>query len=95
MNGPELIPVVIVAVFAGSTVLVLARAVARRIEGRAHSSAPTFAPEVSERMERMERAVESIAIEVERVSESQRFLTKLLAEREPVALPASGRGDQK
>ena len=95
MNGPELIPVVVVAVFAGSTVLVLARAVARRIEGRARSSAPTFAPEVSERMERMERAVESIAIEVERVSESQRFLTKLLAEREPAALPTSGRGDQR
>ena len=95
MNGPELIPAVIVTAFAGSAVLVLARAVARRIEGRAHSSASTFAPEVSERMERMERAVESIAIEVERVSESQRFLTKLLADRVPTALPASGRGDQK
>lgn len=95
MSGPELIPVVIVAVFAGSTVLVLARAVARRIEGRAHSSTPTFAPEVSERMERMECAVESIAIEVERVSESQRFLTKLLADRERTALPASGRGNQQ
>jgi len=46
-------------------------------------------------MERMERAVESIAIEVERVSESQRFLTKLLADRERTALPASGRGDQQ
>ena len=95
MNGPELIPVVIVAVFAGSTVLVLARAIARRIEGRGHTASPTFAPEVSDRMERMERAVESIAIEVERVSESQRFLTKLLADRERTSLPASARGEQK
>jgi 3-hydroxymyristoyl/3-hydroxydecanoyl-(acyl carrier protein) dehydratase len=33
------------------------------------------------RFERLEQAVESIAIEVERVSEGQRFVTKLLSER--------------
>lgn len=44
---------------------------------------------------RMEASVESIAIEVERNSESQRFLTKLLADRERTALPASAQGDQK
>ena len=44
---------------------------------------------------RMEASVESIAIEVERISESQRFLTKLLADRERTALPASAQGDQK
>jgi hypothetical protein len=39
------------------------------------------------RFTRLEQAVESIAIEVERISESQRFATKLLAERqvEPAA----------
>ena len=44
---------------------------------------------------RMEAAVESIAIEIERISESLRFLTKLLADHEPTALPASGWGDQQ
>ena len=34
-----------------------------------------------DRFERLEQAVDSIAIEVERISESQRFATKLLAER--------------
>ena len=34
-----------------------------------------------DRLERLEQAVESIAIEVERISESQRFLTKLQTER--------------
>lgn len=34
----------------------------------------------SERLERIEQAVDAIAIEVERISESQRFQTKLLAE---------------
>lgn len=35
----------------------------------------------NERMTRLEQAVESIALEVERISEGQRFTTKLLAER--------------
>jgi len=34
-----------------------------------------------ERMTRLEQAVESIALEVERISEGQRFTTKLLTER--------------
>lgn len=33
------------------------------------------------RMERIEQAVDSIALEVERISEGQRFTTKLLSER--------------
>ena len=32
-------------------------------------------------MARLEQAVESIALEVERISEGQRFTTKLLSER--------------
>jgi hypothetical protein len=35
----------------------------------------------NERMTRLEQAVESIAVEVERISEGQRFTTKLLADR--------------
>ena len=34
-----------------------------------------------DRMARLEHAVEAIALEVERISEGQRFTTKLLAER--------------
>jgi hypothetical protein len=47
-----------------------------------------------ERLARVEQAVEAIAIEIERVSEGQRFVTKLLNEKAnplkseaPVALP--------
>lgn len=39
----------------------------------------------AKRMERMEHAVDAIAIEIERVSEGQRFVTKVLADRMPVA----------
>ena len=37
-----------------------------------------------ERLARVEQAVEAIAIEVERISEGQRFVTKLLSDRAPV-----------
>ena len=37
-----------------------------------------------ERLARVEHAVEAIAIEVERISEGQRFVTKLLSDRAEV-----------
>jgi hypothetical protein len=51
----------------------------------------------NDRMERLEAAVDAIAIEVERISESQRFSVSLLADRLPargdrVELPAPGSG---
>jgi hypothetical protein len=47
---------------------------------------PTVPPEVAARLERIEQAVDAVAIEVERISEGQRFTTKLLSDRagEPV-----------
>jgi hypothetical protein len=42
-------------------------------------------PDVSNRLARIEAAVDSIAIEVERISESQRFLAKLQADRAPLS----------
>ena len=41
-----------------------------------------------QRLERVENAVESIAVEVERISEGQRYVTKLLNERERPQLDA-------
>lgn len=41
-------------------------------------------PETTGRLERIEQAVESIAIEVERVSEGQRFVTRLMSENKAV-----------
>lgn len=49
--------------------------------------------ETSMRLERIEQAIEAMAVEVERISEGQRFVTRLLAERgkEPAALPIGDR----
>lgn len=41
------------------------------------------------RFARLEDAVDSIAIEVERIAEAQRFTAKLMSERLPDRLPAS------
>jgi hypothetical protein len=41
-------------------------------------------PELLARIARIEQIVESTSIEIERISEGQRFTTRLLAERKPV-----------
>jgi hypothetical protein len=65
------------------------RALARRWERE--SMQPKVPSEVAARLERIEHAVEAVAIEVERISEGQRFTTKLLSERTGQgASPASG-----
>ncbi len=48
-------------------------------------------PVTDHRLERIEQAIDAMAVEVERVAESQRFMTKLLSERakEPVGIAAS------
>ena len=56
----------------------IARAYARRLESKPTAAIPS---DVSARLQRMEQAIDSIAVEVERISEGQRFTTKLLSER--------------
>lgn len=45
---------------------------------------PPASAESAERMRRMEQSVDAIAVEVERISEGQRFVTKLLSEKAPL-----------
>lgn len=74
--------IVPVAAFIMSIILAIgipiAKAYARRMD--ADSRNPRIPDEVAQRLERMERAIEAVAIEVERISEGQRFTTKLLSE---------------
>jgi hypothetical protein len=51
---------------------------------------PQALTETAQRLERLESSVDAIAIEVERISEGQRFVTKLLAEGQ--VAPALGSG---
>ncbi|MEO6447531.1 MAG: hypothetical protein ABIZ91_06970 [Gemmatimonadaceae bacterium] len=49
----------------------------------------TSGHEIAGRLDRLEQAIEAIAVEVERISEGQRFTTRLLSER----AEGSGRGE--
>jgi hypothetical protein len=65
-------------------VLPISIAIAKRIwRGRSLPAAPRV-DDIAPRLDRLEQAVDAIAIEVERVSEGQRFVTKVLTER-PIA----------
>jgi hypothetical protein len=65
-------------------------AYARRIwRGKPAAPAPRV-DEIAPRLERLEQAVDSIAIEIERISEGQRFVTKIFSERPVQAQPAVG-----
>ena len=70
----------------------LASAFARKMNNQVGKAA--VPAELQQRLEHMEQAIDSIAVEVERISEGQRFTTKLLADRHPeaqAALPQSER----
>lgn len=64
----------------------LARAVGRWLDRRGQRPAAPATSTLEPRLDRMEQAIEAIAIEVERVSEGQRFTNKLMGELR--ALPA-------
>ncbi len=80
MNADIIIPIA----FFGTVVVLalgvpLVRAYVRRQDAQSHL--PPSDPELSARLARIEASLESVAIEVERISEGQRFTTKLLSER--------------
>jgi hypothetical protein len=51
---------------------------------------PAVFTETAQRLERLEAAVDAIAVEIERVSEGQRFVTKLLSESQPAPVLGAG-----
>ena len=61
----------------------ISRALGRRFERR--GAPPALEAGMTDQLQRIEQAVEAIAIEVERISESQRFLAKL-QEKSPSAI---------
>ena len=92
---PEtLVPIALFAMIAIVAVgMPIARAFARRMDREA--SRPGLPAESAARLERMEQAIDAIAVEVERISEGQRYTTNLLAERakaDRVLPPGAGPG---
>jgi hypothetical protein len=61
------------------------RAITRRLEQPKASK--DLVADTTARLERIEQAVDAVAIEVERIAEAQRFSAKLMAEQQKRALP--------
>ena len=57
--------------------------------GTTSTQVPTIA---AERIDRMEQSIDSIAVEIERVSENQRFMTRLMTETQLAGTIAAVRG---
>jgi hypothetical protein len=107
---PEGVIAIVQMVLTSAVILALGvpliRLLVRRME---HKLRPTEAPaEAGPRMERLEQAMDAVAIEVERISEGQRFTNRMIgemrglpagaaqwqgaAQREAVAVPRSDQG---
>jgi hypothetical protein len=97
MTKYDMVAFIVAVTTAGATVSTIARAYIKRLETKSSDLPPqpsrAAAAANEERLERIERAVEAVAIEVERISEGQRFTTRLLAERNGAASgsPTGGR----
>ncbi len=101
-SGPPEEVFVLGAIFMFVVLLPMSIAFARRIWRRSARAEVVLPPEMAQRMESLERGVEAIALEVERIGEGQRFVTQALAQRGDVRGIGAGaepvpvrRGDER
>ena len=83
--GPPDEVYVLTGLFMFVAILPISVAYARRIWRRSAAAVAALPDEVMDRLTRLDHAVDSIAVEVERIGEGQRFVTRVLAERSPAS----------
>lgn len=68
----------------------LVRGIVRRWDRKA--TAPELPLDTAARLDRIEQAIDAMSIQVERIAEGQRFVTRIMSDRagERVALPLRG-----
>jgi hypothetical protein len=88
MNDPEIIIIPVLTIV--PTAAIVIRMLLRHREKMATIRQATDTSELEARLARVEHAVEAVAVEVERVGEGQRFLTKVFTERLPSLTEGSG-----
>jgi hypothetical protein len=81
-EGPPQDAYALGGIFMLVVLLPISVAFARRIWRRSAAAVAAFPREIGERLLRMEQALEATAVEVERIGEGQRFLTRLFTEGE-------------
>jgi len=77
-SGPD--PTLVITTMSFAAVLLVIWMVLRHLRGGRAPVAPRESAEAQARMARIENAIESVAVEVERISENQRYVTRALAE---------------
>lgn len=87
MDQKEFILAMVALVMVGAITITFIRTVAQAVARRSRDPREESATlmRVDDRLGRMEQAIDAMAVEVERISEGQRFTAKLLAERAPEA----------
>lgn len=80
-NGPPEEAFVLGGIFIVVCLLPLSIAFARRIWRKSAGTFGALPTEIVERLTRLDQAVDSIAVEVERIGEGQRFVTRVMSER--------------
>lgn len=85
---PEVVP--IIAIIFGSVAIMvivtpIVRGIMRMIE-RHQDKSLVHGPAVAQQLAQLQQSIDTLAIEVERISEAQRFQSKVLAERSPAKL---------
>jgi hypothetical protein len=81
-EGPPEEAYVLGGMFMLIVLLPISIAFARRIWRRSAAAVTAFPRDIADRLFRMEQAMEATAVEVERIGEGQRFLTRLFTEGE-------------
>lgn len=89
-TGPPDEAWVLGGLFIVCAILPLSIAFARRIWKRGGTVIAAFPKEIAERMSRVEQVVEATQIEVERIGEGQRFMTKVLTENPAHSMAIGG-----
>jgi len=84
---PEIIG--ILAICATCAIVAISRVFSRQIDLRHDRPVQRDDSDLATRLHRIEMAVETTALEVERISEANRFMAKLLAERGSLGAPAA------
>ena len=82
MSDNEMVVAITSMAFTFGTIITVVRLWVNR--SRSAGAPPAQLDPVMDRLLRIEQTLDSVAIEVERISEAQRFTTKLLSDREKV-----------
>ena len=89
MSDNEMVVAITSMAFTFGTIITLVRLWVNR--SRSPATPPAQIEPLMDRLLRIEQTLDSVAIEVERISEAQRFTTKLLSDREKVPALADNR----